>query len=55
MQFYSANFIQGQKGKGGVTYKEREAFCLETQYFPNSVNEPNFQSPITAAGKDYAS
>ncbi len=55
MQFYSANFIQGQKGKGGVIYKEREAFCLETQYFPNSVNEPNFQSPITAAGKDYAS
>uniref|UniRef100_UPI0040286993 aldose epimerase family protein n=1 Tax=Agathobacter sp. TaxID=2021311 RepID=UPI0040286993 len=55
IQLYSANFIQGQKGKGGVVYKDREAFCLETQYFPNSINEPNFKSPITKAGKDYAS
>ena len=55
IQLYSANFIQGQKGKGGVVYKDWEAFCLETQYFPNSINEPNFKSPITKAGKDYAS
>lgn len=55
IQFYSANFIDGQPGKGGVTYHNRNAFCLETQYFPNSVNEPNFKTPITKAGEEYRS
>lgn len=55
IQLYSANFIEGQQGKGGVTYHDRNAFCLETQYFPNSINEPNFKTPITKAGEEYRS
>ena len=36
VQFYTANFVEGQKGKEGAVYGKRSGFCLETQYFPNS-------------------
>jgi aldose 1-epimerase len=55
IQLYSANFIAGQKGKGGHIYANRDAFCLETQYFPNAINEPNFSTPLTEAGETYTS
>lgn len=55
IQLYTANFIGGQKGKVGVIYNDRDAFCLETQYFPNAVNEPNFTTPVTEAGEPYDS
>lgn len=53
VQFYSGNFITTQDGKQGAVYEKRQGFCLETQYFPNSVNEPNFESPILKAGEVY--
>ena len=53
IQLYTANFIGGQKGKDGHVYSNRDAFCLETQFYPNSINEPNFVRPITEAGKAY--
>lgn len=53
IQFYSGNSIKPQTGKNGVKYEIRSAFCLETQYFPNSVNEPSFESPVKAAGEKY--
>ena len=43
IQLYTANFIVGQEGKGGVKYNNRDAFCLETQFYPNSINETNFR------------
>ena len=55
MQLYTANFIHGQKIRGGVVCEDRDAFCLETQYFPNSINEPNFPTPLTEVGKTYDS
>lgn len=55
LQLYTANFIGGQNGKGGIAYADRDAFCLEAQYFPNAVNEPNFVSPLTEAGEAYRS
>ena len=42
VQFYTANFVEGQKGKEGAVYGKRSGFCLETQYFPNSINTPGF-------------
>ena len=36
-------------------YEDRGAFCLETQFYPNSINEPNFTTPITKAGEEYNS
>lgn len=53
VQFYSGNFLFGQWGKGGVAYPHRSACCLETQTFPNAVNEPTFPSPVLRPGEAY--
>jgi aldose 1-epimerase len=53
IQFYGGNFLDGVKGKGGKAYNYRSALCLETQHFPNSVNEPRFPSIIVQPGKNH--
>ncbi|WP_349948286.1 aldose epimerase family protein [Lacrimispora sp. BS-2] len=53
MQFYTANFLNGIKGKGGAVYEKRCCYCFETQYYPDSVNKPEFQSPVLKAGEEY--
>ena len=53
LQFYAGNCIAPVTGKGGVKYDKRQALCLESQYFPDSVNQPNFESPIFDAGQKY--
>jgi len=55
IQFYSGNFIAEQTGKGGVHYTRRNGICLETQFFPNSINEKNFDSPVLKAGEEFHS
>jgi len=55
IQFYSGNWLIDVKGKKGVKYDERGGFCLETQFFPNSVNEKSFVSPVKKAGEKYTS
>lgn len=50
VQFYSANFVEKEPGKQGAVYGKRSAFCLETQYFPDAVNQKQFPSPILKAG-----
>ncbi len=53
IQLYSGNFLHDQKGKGGKAYKHRGALCLETQHYPDSVNQPSFPSVILQPGKTY--
>lgn len=53
VQLYSGNFLNGDAGKNGCNYVRRAGLCLETQYFPNSINEPNFVRPITEANMPY--
>lgn len=55
LQLYTANFGGQVEGKNGLIYHGRDAFCLEAQYFPNAINEPNFVSPLTEAGETYES
>jgi aldose 1-epimerase len=56
VQLYTANHLSGkEKGKGGATYKKHQAFCLETQHFPDSVNHANFPSTILKPGDTYTS
>ncbi|MCR5520601.1 MAG: galactose mutarotase [Lachnospiraceae bacterium] len=55
VQFYAGNCIKTQKGKGGVTYGMRHAVCLETQFYPDAVNHPNFPQPVLKAGEDFKS
>jgi galactose mutarotase-like enzyme len=54
MQFFSGNFDELETlGKGGVVYQKHQGLCLETQHFPNSVNQPNFPSVILRPGQTY--
>ncbi len=53
VQFYTGNFIKEHSGKGGATYRKRSGLCLETQFFPNSMNQPGFKSPVLKAGDKY--
>lgn len=55
VQFYAGNFIAEQSGKDGVTYGPRMGLCLETQYFPDSVNKPGFPPCIFGEGREYDS
>ncbi|MEO2008824.1 MAG: aldose epimerase family protein [Pirellulaceae bacterium] len=55
IQFYSGNFLKGQKGKDGKIYAHRAALCLETQHFPDSVNQQEFPSTILKPGETYRS
>jgi len=51
-QFYSGNFLDGLKGKGGKVYDQHYAFCIEPQYYPDSPNKPNFPSCILRPGEE---
>jgi aldose 1-epimerase len=54
VQLYTANYLNGTHlGKGGQPYNQYAALCLETQFFPDSVNHPNFPSPILRPGEVY--
>ncbi|PSR89661.1 Aldose 1-epimerase [Actinidia chinensis var. chinensis] len=53
MQFYTANYVNGVVGKGGAVYGKHSGLCLETQGFPNAINQPNFPSVIVKPGEKY--
>jgi aldose 1-epimerase len=55
IQFYAGNFLDGSlTGKGGQVYPYRSGFCLETQHFPDSPNQPTFPTTILRPGELYA-
>jgi len=53
LQFYTGNFLDGVKGKGGKVYPRRGAFCLEAQRFPDTPNKPSFPTATLEPGKKY--
>ncbi|KAM6460990.1 galactose mutarotase isoform 3-T3 [Liasis olivaceus] len=54
VQFYTGNFLDGTlKGKGGHVYFKHSGFCLETQNWPNAVNQPNFPDVLLHPGDEY--
>lgn len=56
VQFYAGNFLDGTlKGKGGCMYAKRAGFCLETQHYPDSPNQPKFPNTILRPGETYTS
>ncbi|MBR1873811.1 MAG: galactose mutarotase [Eubacterium sp.] len=55
VQFYSGNYIDKENGKGGHVYNKREGMCLETQFFPNAVNIPEFLSCYLPKGEAFNS
>lgn len=55
VQFYAGNFIGVQTGKGGASYCDRCGFCLESQFYPDGVNQENFPSPLIHPGEEFTS
>jgi aldose 1-epimerase len=56
VQFYSGNNLDGTvKGKAGKVYARRAGFCLETQHYPDSPNQPQFPSTALRPGERYQS
>jgi aldose 1-epimerase len=56
VQFYTGNSLDGSiHGNNGTVYGFRSAFCLETQHFPNSPNQPNFPSTVLKPGQTFRS
>lgn len=53
IQLYCGNFLDGSEGNGG--FKQHEAFCLETQHYPDSPNKPDFPSTQLNPGETFKS
>lgn len=56
VQFYTSNALPTDDsllGKNGVPYRQYSGLCLETQYFPDSVNKPNFPNCIFGPEEDF--
>jgi len=53
VQVYSGNNILAEPGKGGRTYRARDAVCLETQFFPNALAVEGWEKPILRAGETF--
>ena len=55
VQLYTANDMNSMKGKGGKVYNAHDAFCLETQHFPDSPNKLHFPSTVLRPGQTFQS
>ena len=56
IQFYTGNFLDGTlTGKNGTVYGKHAGFCLETQHFPDSPNQPKFPSTVLKPGETFHS
>ncbi len=51
IQLYTGNFLDGKPGNAG--FKTHEAFCLETQHYPDSPNQPSFPSTVLRPGEKF--
>ena len=51
VQFYSGNKLAKTTSQGGEPFEAHDALCLETQFYPNSVNRENFPSVILEPGQ----
>ena len=51
IHIYAGNHLGGTDQKGDIPYKPYDAICLEAQMYPNSVNIPEFESPVIRAGE----
>ncbi|MDD4755153.1 MAG: galactose mutarotase [Prolixibacteraceae bacterium] len=56
IQLYTGNHLKGDEtGKSGKPYTKRTGFCLETQHFPDTPNQPTFPSTLLKPGEMYKS
>lgn len=55
VQFYAGNFLKGDPGKENKPMNKRSGFCLETQFYPDSPNKPDFPNCIYDCGEEFTS
>lgn len=56
VQLYTGNHLRGNEiGNSGKAYGARTGFCLETQHFPDSPNQPGFPSTLLLPDDVYRS
>lgn len=55
VQFYAGNFLKGLLGKSDEPMEKRSGFCLETQFYPDTPNNPNFPQCTFDANEVYSS
>jgi aldose 1-epimerase len=56
VQLYTGNYLNGSViGKGGKAYAKNDGFCLETQHYPDSPNQPKFPSTVLRPGQTFRS
>lgn len=56
VQLYTGNFLDGTKiGKKGNPLIKNAGFCLETQFYPNTPNMPEFPQCTIDAGEKFTS
>jgi aldose 1-epimerase len=56
VQFYTGNFLDDKlAAKSGKPYAKHSGFCLETQHYPDSPNQPEFPSTVLRPGEEYNS
>ncbi|MEM1484953.1 aldose epimerase family protein [Oscillospiraceae bacterium PP1C4] len=54
IQIYTGNGMDGtQAGKDGCYYGRRSGIALETQFSPDAINHPEWDSPVLKAGQVY--
>uniref|UniRef100_A0A8C7A9D7 Galactose mutarotase n=1 Tax=Neovison vison TaxID=452646 RepID=A0A8C7A9D7_NEOVI len=54
VQFYTGSFLDGTlQGKRGAVYPKHSGFCLETQNWPDAVNQPHFPPVLLRPGEEY--
>jgi aldose 1-epimerase len=55
VQFYSAKHLDGRFSRKGVAFSSSMGFCLETQHFPDSPNQPGFPPTLLKPGEEFTS
>lgn len=53
VHIYSGSYLREEVGKQGIVYRKYQGMCFETQYYPDAVNQPNFQSSVCKKGEEY--
>jgi aldose 1-epimerase len=53
LQIFTANHFANKKGKGDALYQAHQGVCFETQFYPDTPNQPNFPSATLEAGREF--
>jgi aldose 1-epimerase len=55
LQIFTANHFANKAGKDGTCYQAYQGVCFETQFYPDSPNQPNFPSATLEVGDEFYS